>query len=657
MNGGNPFRAAALYYASIGWWVFPIAPGSKIPLAGTRGCLDATTDRAKIRAWWQQTPSANVGIACGPSGLCVVDTDPRHGGDESWFALTVENVVPDSWTVLTPTGGQHLYFTRGETLACNTASVLGAGVDTRGLGGYVVAPPSVRPEGGYVWEASSGPRDGTAIAPLPAWVASALSSNAAKTLDLTEKVAVGSGERNKFLTQVAGRLRRGGFSPKEILGSLSIVNDERCLPPLKSSELQTIARSVGRYPPADPVSVPANGHYTPVRTVRTRVLSSYTPEAVSWLWNQRIPLGKVTILAGDGGQGKSFATLGIAAAITTGSTLPGGSPSDCRSVLVWNGEDGAADTIYMRAKNAGADIDRIEIIDETDEEGHTVPFALRDVPLLSDMLATRPEIGLVVIDPVTALLANVDSARDAEIRSALQPLSDLANRNHVAVLLVMHLKKGDETNMLHRVSGSVAFGALARSLLFLGTHAVSGRKAIDTIKHNLARGKPDPVEFKLCEEGFRWVGIAPELTAESLKLSQMRVNNRGEAAEDYLKALLADHPLDSKAVWHGARERGISDATLKRAKEKLRIVATKHGYGEGSVWTWALPTEEVQEECQLPTSSNEPLRNSSVIILEEYQKASIGSGDGAAKKLNEPLWQSGEPDLLELYTDKGIFES
>ena len=251
-------------------------------------------------------------------------------------------------------------------------------------------------------------------------------------------------------------------------------------------------------------------------------LGDYTPEKVDWVWDQRIPRGKPSILAGDGGEGKSYATLGIAAALTTGKMLPGGSPAEPGKVLMWNGEDAPADTIYARAESAGADLSRIIMLEEINDRGKRQPFSLRHLPVLEAHLADDPEISLVVIDPITALLTGIDSHRDTEVRSALQPLSDLAKRSKTAILMVMHLNKSEHASVLHRLSGSIGFGALARSVLFLGTHAQSGRKSIDCIKHNLSKGQPDPVEFAIGDDGFRWVGFAPGLTARAISLSRAK---------------------------------------------------------------------------------------------------------------------------------------
>ena len=378
----------------------------------------------------------------------------------------------------------------------------------------------------------------------------------------------------------------------------------------------------------------SNGKPTGIVSKR---LSLYRPEPVNWLWGQRIPLGKITVLAGDGGEGKSFATLGIAAAITTGRCLPGGSLEKPSSVLMWNGEDGPSDTIHERATGAGADLTRIIMLEEVTEHGRRVPFGLQHLGLLAQQLEQEPDIAMVVIDPITALLPGIDSHRDSDIRTALQPLATMAEKASVAVLLVMHLNKGEHISALHRLSGSIAFGALARSVLFLGTHAISGRKAIDTLKHNLARGKPDPVEFALTEEGFRWVGTAPELTEGAIRASQIRANkgSQGEGAEEFLRSYLAEKPMNSTMVYAEAKTRGISDMTLKRAKERLGVKATKHGIGEGAMWKWNLPDLEPP-----PTTSEEPLRTGSVNEIEEEQKT----------QSVEPVFRDDdEVDLLELY--------
>lgn len=138
---------AALSYAERGWAVFPLRPREKIPFAGTQGFKDATCDAGRIRESWGLHPTANVGIATGKmSGLTVVDVDPKNGGDATLLDLQREHGrLPDTVTVSTGSGGFHFYF--ADAGVGNSASRIGKGVDVRGVGGYVVAPPSIHPSG------------------------------------------------------------------------------------------------------------------------------------------------------------------------------------------------------------------------------------------------------------------------------------------------------------------------------------------------------------------------------------------------------------------------------------------------------------------------------------------------------------------------------
>lgn len=376
-----------------------------------------------------------------------------------------------------------------------------------------------------------------------------------------------------------------------------------------------------------------NGHGGP-RLV-TRSLASYEPEVVRWLWTNRLPRSKVSVMAGDGGEGKTFCTCGIAAHVTTGKPLPDCHEHVPRNVLIWNGEDGAGDTLRPRAEAAGADLNRIDIVEEVDEHGKARPFALTDLPVLEDRIAEDPQLMFVVIDPITALLGDVDSARDSEVRSRLQPFVDIARKYEVAILFVMHLRKGDAQTLLHRVSGSVAFGALPRSVMLVGTHALSGRKSIDTVKHNLAIAKPLPVEFALTEEGFVWKGVAPDLSAQSIIESKGRVHRAAmhESAETFLLDLLRNGPVDSKLVWAGAKDRGITDDALRKAKARLRVRATKHGFGQSGTWTWGF--DQGREPWGEVVSFPGPREG----YDDEYiAKASAPLKEDPAPEIGDPAW-------------------
>ena len=147
--GNKTLLDAALGYAALGWAVFPLSPRSKVPPKGSHGWHDATTDPDKIRAWWQATPDANIGMAPGLSGLVAVDIDPRHEGDKTWAELTTElgQDVAHTLTNQTGSGGRHFLYRQNGRRVKSDDGTLGPGVDTIGQTGYIILPPSIHPCG------------------------------------------------------------------------------------------------------------------------------------------------------------------------------------------------------------------------------------------------------------------------------------------------------------------------------------------------------------------------------------------------------------------------------------------------------------------------------------------------------------------------------
>jgi hypothetical protein len=255
---------AAVAYAARGWPILPLhwpvdgrcscgkadcqSPG-KHPLTA-HGKDDATTDADTIRWWWKRWPRANVGIATG-NGLLVVDVDPRNGGDESQRDL---GQLPPTVTGLTGGGGQHLLFAVSEDYPSRTTA-LGPGLDVKCGGGYIVAPPSKHVSGGvYTWEIGHGP-DEIALAPLPPTIAARLKeSERTPAGEVGESIA--EGHRHDALVSLAGTMRRRGMTADEIAAALLAVNEGRCVPPLPEREVEAIAASVSRYPPADGEAAP-----------------------------------------------------------------------------------------------------------------------------------------------------------------------------------------------------------------------------------------------------------------------------------------------------------------------------------------------------------------------------------------------------------------
>jgi Virulence-associated protein E-like domain/Bifunctional DNA primase/polymerase, N-terminal/Primase C terminal 1 (PriCT-1) len=242
----NPLLVQALAYAAQGWPVFPCQ--DKKPLPGSRGFYDATTQADQIRRWWVQWPQAQVAIRTGKqSGLVVLDVDPGHGGQASLTALEAEfGPLPETRQARSGGGGQHLYFTwPGEPIRLSVGK-LGAGLDIRGDGGYIIAPPSLHHTTGqaYTWE------NDLPIAPLPEWVLAKLQAPPPRQEGHGAGTTIPEGQRNSTLTSLAGRWRRIGMPPKVLEAGLLVHNAQWCTPPLPEAEVQKIAASVGRYDPA-----------------------------------------------------------------------------------------------------------------------------------------------------------------------------------------------------------------------------------------------------------------------------------------------------------------------------------------------------------------------------------------------------------------------
>jgi hypothetical protein len=257
---------AALRYAELGYRVFPCAPGGKAPLT-EHGFHDATSDAEQIERWWMQHPNANIGMPT--EGLLVIDIDgdgtPWPGDPERSASLAQTGAMS-----LTPRSGRHYLFRRpaGKSWRC-TESRLALHVDTRTDGGYIVVPPSWRPDGAYSWVPGlelDGPPE--RLPEPPSWLASLLDALAQETPTLAH-VATGGGQanpipegqRNATLARLGGNMRRVGMPLAEIAAALLQTNKDRCAPPLSPREVERIAASIARYEPDQIATAMAEGHW------------------------------------------------------------------------------------------------------------------------------------------------------------------------------------------------------------------------------------------------------------------------------------------------------------------------------------------------------------------------------------------------------------
>lgn len=323
------------------------------------------------------------------------------------------------------------------------------------------------------------------------------------------------------------------------------------------------------------------------------------PEPVCWLWQGWLALGKLHILAGAPGQGKTTIALAVAAAVTRGGRLPDGSACEPGNVLIWSGEDDPADTLLPRLMAMNADLRRVCFVQGARIDGQIVPFdPARDIVQLADAAGRIGGAKLLILDPVVSAVTG-DSHKNTEVRRALQPVVELASALGAAVLGISHFGKGSAgRDPTERVVGSVAFGAVARVVLVAAK--VKGpdgeeRRIIARSKSNIG---PDDGGFVY---SLDQVEAAPGIQASRLLWGEAvqgsardliaEPEDQGDELVDvdgFLRNVLADGvPTPSKAVQKDAREAGFNIRTVQRAAKRIGVVIAKGGMKDG--WYWTLP--------------------------------------------------------------------
>jgi hypothetical protein len=338
-------------------------------------------------------------------------------------------------------------------------------------------------------------------------------------------------------------------------------------------------------------------------TLRACAVSQITVQPLSFLWQGRLPFGKLAILDGDPGLGKSLVTLDLCARLSTGAPLPDGtpgpSPTNC---IVINAEDGLEDTIVPRLKALGADLDRVFVL-TADEDIDLLPLRLPSQMAALDRLLGETRAKLVVIDPIVAFLdPTVQLANDHSVRRALQPLAMLARKHQCVILLVRHLNKTGDQRALYRGGGSIAFVAACRTAWLIAEHPEhSGQRILAQNKNNV--GPPQPsLAFELVRgdghPSLCWLDGPCPLTADQLLVRAGRPPLMASAlarACDFLTGLLEDAPRSAREVWAAAETEGLTERTLRRARKELDIRSRRVSVNGAAVSYWLLPGQQLPE--------------------------------------------------------------
>ena len=312
-------------------------------------------------------------------------------------------------------------------------------------------------------------------------------------------------------------------------------------------------------------------------------------EKIDWLLYPFIPFGKVTIVQGDPGEGKTTMVLQIIAKLTKGeAVLPSGSDEPALeaktvdlepvNVIYQTAEDGLGDTIKPRLLSAGADCSRVMVIDDNDQA-----LTMMDARLEEAIIQTKAR--LVVLDPIQGFLgAAVDMHRANEIRPLMKRIAVLAEKYHCAIILIGHMNKNSNGKSSYRGLGSIDFQAAARSVLIVGR--IKDEPEIRVVCHVKSSLAPEgkSIAFRLDKDtGFEWIGEY-DISADDL----LSGDNRGQKiheAKEFLKEILVSGSVAQTKVAEEAESRGIKKKTLWNAKKELEIESVKIG----NQWFWMLP--------------------------------------------------------------------
>jgi hypothetical protein len=371
------------------------------------------------------------------------------------------------------------------------------------------------------------------------------------------------------------------------------------------------------------------------------------PEPIRWLWSGWLARGKMHIIAGQPGAGKTTLAMKMAAAVSCGGRWPDGNRAKQGNVVIWTGEDDPRDTLIPRLEASGADLENVYFVaPEVTGENEARAFdPAKDMALLKIAISEIGGAGLIVIDPIVSATA-ADSHKNGETRRGLQPLVDMAADLDAALLGITHFTKGSEgRSPIDRVTGSVAFGALARVVMVAARQpddeeGKPGPRVLMRAKSNIGpddggfnyelqlvpmREHPDIIA-SVVSWGESVVGSARDILAEAEEVPNKEAGGALQEATDFLLDLLADGPKSAKDCRKAATDAALSWSAVRRAQTKLGIKPHKDGMTGG--WNWSLPEDAHQNakvlknSCQENVSTfgnDEHLRGSSEAVSEAWE--------------------------------------
>lgn len=347
------------------------------------------------------------------------------------------------------------------------------------------------------------------------------------------------------------------------------------------------------------------------KNIEIKSLSEVNPREINWLWINRIPFGGVTIIEGDGGIGKSFISISVASILSSGRALFGQNQFAPINVMLLSLEDDPEVVLRKRADANGGNCQKIFFLDKT------FPLTNENINLLETKLAEK-NIQLLFIDPIVGYFeSGKDMNKGTDVRQLMNSLHQVAKKLNIAIVCIRHWNKSKDIKASSRGSGSVDFRNAARSVLSVAKGA-DGNSYLEVTKTNYSVPSTS-LEFQIKDNILIWKGetfkTIDEVIAEQTNNTEEHISQLEEAVE-FLEIELIGKRAKSSNIHKLARENGISETTLKRAKRKLGIKATKFS----NEWFLSLPDcQEGQGGHDSKTDTLGPLDHLDILQLTERE--------------------------------------
>ena len=544
------------------------APGGT-PLWSWKEYQQRLPSERELHVYWNRNPEANVGIVLGPvSGLVALLFDGPQG--EELRRRPGSEALPETLEIMGAAGSRRLLYSLPPRFVVHPLALavpaLPDGLSCLAAGEHLPVPPSRRAGGGAcIWRLGRSP-DECSAAPAPRWLIDYLVSE----------------DRSAVPTPWSEAVAAPVAAPQPV---------EPAAPAAQPQNGEPAVMPVPRA--ADPVPRDAEQDVGP----HIIVLSAVKAAPPQWLWPGWIPLGKLVVLDGDPGLGKSTLLLDLAARITRGLPLPDGAAGMTGGVTLLTAEDSLTDTVRPRLEVAGADLDRVHAFSSIGEPngGNRPPIIPHDLDVLRQIVKDSSS-RLLIIDPFLAYLGgSVDSCNDQDVRRCLHRLAELAEAAACAVVLLRHLTKLATGRAVYRGQGSIGIIGAARAGLLVGRDPdAESHRILACTKSNLAaspaslRYTLEPVIANICR--VVWCGASAYQADDLIQQPETpdeRLMTRD--AQQFLRIVLGDGPVAADECLRQAREVNISERTLRRAKTRLKVQSIKEGVGALGQWLWQLP--------------------------------------------------------------------